>query len=483
MQAAYEVLSDPQERAWYDSHKDAILHSQTGDSEEQYERNVKVTTADDILRMYLKFNYHFDFTDSPNGFYSVLGELFGRLAREEELACEWQGIDPIDYPRFGSAKDEYDDTVKSFYSAWSSFSSQKSFAWKDLYRLSDAPDRRTRRAMEKENKRRRNEGLREFNEAVQDLVAYIRRRDPRYTPSKETEAQRQQRLRESAAAQAARSRIANLAKFSEGTVPDWTKSREQDDETTSDDSNESIEEHFECVTCRKSFKSEGQYEAHEKSKKHIKAVHMVQREMRKENKAFGLETDSHQTTSYGQDQESSDSDRLSAAPREATSVDNSGDSLSPDSHSSTVKAVEGDQSDTCREGDPTHGISPALSAEADGYTKSQDVEGRISGQPGSMRAQNMANDLKVEDDPLSNDLAATTLNEMKPKIGKAKEKRAKKAAQRDAQAIGSQEYQDEYVCSMCQAAFSSRNKLFGHIQKLGHVQLREKASNSKAKKR
>jgi DnaJ family protein A protein 5 len=28
VQSAYEILSDPQERAWYDSHRDAILRNQ-----------------------------------------------------------------------------------------------------------------------------------------------------------------------------------------------------------------------------------------------------------------------------------------------------------------------------------------------------------------------------------------------------------------------------------------------------------------------
>jgi len=56
--------------------------------------------------------------------------------------------------------------VKQFYNAWLTFSSQKSFSWCDKYRLSEAPDRRVRRAMEKENKKFRDAARKEFNDTV-----------------------------------------------------------------------------------------------------------------------------------------------------------------------------------------------------------------------------------------------------------------------------------------------------------------------------
>lgn len=56
--------------------------------------------------------------------------------------------------------------MKQFYNAWLTFSSQKSFSWCDKYRLSEAPDRRIRRAMEKENKKFRDAARKEFNDTI-----------------------------------------------------------------------------------------------------------------------------------------------------------------------------------------------------------------------------------------------------------------------------------------------------------------------------
>ncbi|KAJ9628813.1 hypothetical protein H2203_002716 [Taxawa tesnikishii (nom. ined.)] len=214
VQAAYEVLSDPQERAWYDSHESAILRGDDAGSEEQhFEGNIKMTTADDIARMVRKFNSGVEFSDSPSGFFGFLRETFEQLAKEEQAAASWEGLDVPDYPSFGHRDDEYDDVAKPFYSVWMSFATRKTFAWKDKYRLSEAPDRRYRRLMEKENMKAREEGIREFNEAVRSLVAFVRKRDPRYIPNTQTEAERQKVLRDAAAAQAARARAANEAKL------------------------------------------------------------------------------------------------------------------------------------------------------------------------------------------------------------------------------------------------------------------------------
>ena len=179
VQCAYEVLSDVQERAWYDSHRDAILRSDDTSQGNQYSYDVRMTTTDDILKLFLNFNPRMDFTDSPTGFFGGLRETFDQLAREENVACQRENGDPIDYPSFGSRDDDYNDVVRPFYAAWNGFATKKTFSWKDVHRYSEAPDRRIRRLMEKENRRLREEAVREFNDAVRSLVAFARKRDPR----------------------------------------------------------------------------------------------------------------------------------------------------------------------------------------------------------------------------------------------------------------------------------------------------------------
>ena len=237
-----------------------------------------------------RFNSSVPFTDAPNGFYGILQETFSNLAREEDAACDWEGLEPVEYPSFGGSEDNYEDVVRPFYRVWMNFSTKKTFSWRDAYRSADAPDRATRRLMEKENKRFRDEGIREFNDAVRSLLAFVRKRDPRYIPNSQTEADRQKILRDAAAAQAARSRAANQAKLKEHVIPPWAQSQAPEDTLSVSGSEESEVEHIECVVCGKTFKSEKQYETHEKSKKHIKAVQQLQREMRKENELLELNT-------------------------------------------------------------------------------------------------------------------------------------------------------------------------------------------------
>ena len=285
------MLSDPQERAWYDSHRDSVLRDDDGATGDNYENNVRLTTSEDVLHMFKKFNTQVDFTGSTTGFYCVLRETFNMLAREEQAACEWEGVDRVHYPSFGHADDDYEVDVKSFYAIWSSFTTQKTFSWKDIYKCTEAPDRRIRRLMEKENKRLRDEGIREFNDAVRSLVAFVKKRDPRFKSSQQSETERQKVVRDAASAQAARSRAANQTRAAQSDVfPEWMRSSEPPNSETSDGELSAAPKHeFECIVCWKTFKSEKQYEAHERSKKHLKAVRQVYREMRRDIKDIDFE--------------------------------------------------------------------------------------------------------------------------------------------------------------------------------------------------
>ncbi|KAI9787748.1 MAG: hypothetical protein M1839_000280 [Geoglossum umbratile] len=453
VQAAYEVLSDPQERAWYDSHRDAILRDDDEAAPGHYEHNVRVTTAEDIMRTFTKFNTRMDCSDSPTGFFSVIRGTFDTLEREEAAACEWEGLDPAEYPSFGSAKDSYEDVVRPFYAAWNGFATKKTFSWKDAFRYSEAPDRRVRRMMEKENKRLRDEGIREFNDAVRSLVAFVRKRDPRYIPNTQTEAERQQVLRDAAAAQAIRSRAANQAKLEDHVEAEWSKSREPEEEEDDNDG-EIEEEEFECVACGKTFKSERQFETHEKSKKHLKTLQQLRRQMQRENKKLGLDS----VTSSGL-----------GTPGMVSSE--AGDE-EQDLASNTIQGEQNDV-ETSQEGNPDDedadeaiqclprsqfpvSVSP-VGKSSDEYASRDEVESRSAD--------------AVEE--LTNATAAASIasdSNTPRKAGKAKVKRAKRAAQQKAAPgdLG-------FTCSACNERFPSRTKLFNHIKEEGHAQNAPKA--------
>ncbi|KAF5130507.1 J protein JJJ1 [Metarhizium anisopliae] len=322
IQAAYEVLSDPQERAWYDSHRDSILAGNDfagDDTEPATFRNVRLTTTEEIFSLIRRFNATIPFNDEPTGFFGVSRETFEHLALEEETAAEIGQIDHSYYPTFGSSDDDYEAVVKHFYAAWSGFSTKKSFSWRDKYRLSDAPDRRIRRLMEKENKKCRDDAIREFNDAVRFLVTFVRKRDPRYLPNSQTDAERQKQLRDAAAAQAARSRAANRLKFESYVAPEWSRPQDEhglDDYFSDIEEEDSEVEILECVICNKSFKSAQQFEAHERSKKHVKAVHHLGKQMKKEGIALELDVAPVQETGQRPTMESVDLFTTEAGPQE-----------------------------------------------------------------------------------------------------------------------------------------------------------------------
>jgi hypothetical protein len=115
-------------------------------------------------------------TTPPQGFFTVYRTLFELIALDEALATAYPGEPPLGpppvYPPFGDSTSLYDQdkddqaAVKRFYAAWLSFGSRKSFSSFDHYRTTEAPDRRYKRAMEKENKRARDEARKEYNETV-----------------------------------------------------------------------------------------------------------------------------------------------------------------------------------------------------------------------------------------------------------------------------------------------------------------------------
>ncbi|OIW26784.1 DnaJ-domain-containing protein [Coniochaeta ligniaria NRRL 30616] len=474
VQTAYEILSDPQERAWYDSHRDAILsgNDDVGASDEPGQQyNVRLTSAEEIFSLMGRFSSSVPMTDAATGFFGILDAFFEQLAQEERAACEWEGQQiSSDYPAFGSAKDDYDSVARPFYNVWSSFSTKKSFSWKDKYRLTEAPDRRIRRLMEKENKKFREEGIREFNDAVRSLVAFVRKRDPRYVPSKKSEAERQKVLRDSAAAQAARSRAANQEKLAESyVVPDWAQSRGDDDINAAEFSlseEESEVEHIECVVCNKTFKSEKQYEAHEKSKKHVKAVQQLRRQMKRENDDFHLEESSAEPTVQ----------TAASVPgdQEARTVD-AEDTISGGEDRGTPSPV-----DTKELSDIDGAIRTSADSSADDeYAPRAEVENRLRPSDGQQANETSLEPEHIDASSVTSGIDGLTLEDVQQegrKIGKAKAKRAKRAAKASDEAIHS--------CAICKEVFPSRTKLFAHIEELDHAApVPQKAKGGKKQKR
>lgn len=209
IQAAYEVLSDDQERAWYDSHRADILGGlmdEDGGEDEGLDEDTFQAfrtgkkkpppaptgssapgmTPRQLMR-FLDASLCIDVTPpsaDETGFFATYRRLFERLAEEEKAAAPYPGEKQWSYddmPGFGYAHTPYLHTkadvvagelppnqtpARDFYAVWSNFTSRKGFGWRDSYRLQDAPDRRVKRLMEKGNKKMRDTARREYNDVV-----------------------------------------------------------------------------------------------------------------------------------------------------------------------------------------------------------------------------------------------------------------------------------------------------------------------------
>ena len=172
-----------------------------------------------------------DFSDGPNSFYAIYRTLFDTINESEIYAVAPAGepglaAPPVKYPSFGNSYMQYDasdGTLKKFYAAFLNFSSRRPFNEVDQYRLQDAPDRRVRRLMEKENKRARDDARKDYNEAVRSLASFLKKRDPRFLNStssdplrvKQLEKQKLQASLRDAALQAAKKREENAKNYQE----------------------------------------------------------------------------------------------------------------------------------------------------------------------------------------------------------------------------------------------------------------------------
>ncbi|KAF8536033.1 hypothetical protein BDD12DRAFT_852748 [Trichophaea hybrida] len=447
VQTAYEVLSDPQERAWYDSHRDAILRGTSGDSGSgaEAEKPVDVTTSEDVLSWFAQFSVQMSYEDSnPRGFYVVLRRAFAKLVDEEVVAAEWEGVNPIHYPAFGSANDTYESgSVRDFYLAWSSFSTRKNFSWCDAYCYTDAPDRKVKRWMEKENMRLRETARREFSDTVVSFVKFVQKRDPRFTPNTQTAAEREAALLKRSREQAARQRAENAKKRGEYKEANWTKvgedeekdglegdgENEEESEEEEEEEEEEVER-WECIVCKKVFQSAGQMDAHEKSKKHTKAVQQLKRQMMKENKEFDLDRDvrgkdkpqdAELKFTPMDDDDAAVEDILDDMPGTEAQTDEETEHIplttedDPEAEDRATDSEKPPTSETKSAPEP----EPTADSDSDEYVSREKFSARILGEDEDL-------------DGLSSGLASTAISDHEDsksatKMGKAKAKRAKRA--------------------------------------------------------
>ena len=185
---AYETLNDPNERAWYDSHKNEIL---TGEKD----------SGIDLFQYFSYTAYPGGISDESDGFYSVYREVFTKINVYENSQAE-EKSQVFDRVIFGDSTTNPED-VKAFYEYWTDFVSIATFAYADVYKPGEYGERYIRRAATKENAAERKKARKEFMEQVRRLADYCKKRDPRwqeYVKQVREEKERKQKEKEEAKA-------------------------------------------------------------------------------------------------------------------------------------------------------------------------------------------------------------------------------------------------------------------------------------------
>lgn len=288
VQQAYEVLSDRQEREWYDNHREQILRGSSSGYEDNSLNVFPYFTAS-------CFN---GYSDSEEGFYSVYRNVFEKIAKEDIEYIENKD-EFISIPTFGNSQSDYKEVVKPFYDYWMNYCTKKSYVWLDPYDISQIRDRKSVKLAEKENKKVRQQARKERNDEVRALVAFVRKRDKRVQAQLHLiEAQKMENKQKMEQLKLQKKLERNAQLNQESIQPDWAKfdnfkselreieknlAKQFSEEFSNSESEEEEEEEYDdnlyCVACNKVFKTPKTFKNHELSKKHKENVIVLKQEM------------------------------------------------------------------------------------------------------------------------------------------------------------------------------------------------------------
>ncbi|CAN6329161.1 unnamed protein product, partial [Urochloa humidicola] len=266
LQHAHSVLSDPQERAYYDSHRSQILFSDTSAA------GAKSASPVPDLFAFFSSSAFSGFSDTGRGFYKVYGDVFDRVFAQELAYARRMGVpEPAAPPVIGNLDSPYTQ-VTAFYNYWLGFGSVMDFGWAAEWDAARGENRRVRRLMEEDNKKAMRKARREYNDAVRGLAAFCKKRDKRVVDmalkKKAEEEKRKAEEKERKKEEEKRKKERAMA-YQE---PDWARVEEEeglyDDDEEEEMKQAKRREEFYCVACNKKFKSDKQWKNHEQSKKH-----------------------------------------------------------------------------------------------------------------------------------------------------------------------------------------------------------------------
>lgn len=281
---------------------------------------------------------------------------------------------------------------------------------------------------------------------------------------------------------------------------------------------ENAQEEWECVACGKTFRSEAAWDSHERSRKHLKAVEELKRQMREESEELGLGEDDGSIDKGDGD---AGSDEVAEEPPEtpAFSEADAATGGSDDEQGATDSEDNADVPgrEVKKESNSPQSQSPALEDDKDDRFSSKPKrkkgkQPRTASPEVTTKSQRRARTLEEPSRELASDASAakthledtenglveegepgTAAPQRPPELSKREKRRAReaaKAARAEAEGMaavkevstrnppsayetrGTGELMlggDVQHCNVCKAEFDSRTKLFAHIKVTGHA--------------
>ncbi|XP_077479224.1 dnaJ homolog subfamily C member 21 [Stigmatopora argus] len=477
IQAAYEVLSDPQERAWYDNHREALLKGGvSGDYEDD---------SVDLLQFFTVTCYS-GYGDDEKGFYTVYRNVFEAIVKEELEHRQVEDEDEEEeFPSFGDSQSNYDTVVHVFYGYWQSFCTCKNFAWKEEYDTRQGSNRWEKRAMEKENKKTRDKARKERNELVRQLVAFVRKRDRRVQAhrkeveernaeksKKAQELRRKQKLSQAKLVEeykeqswAAMSELEKELKQMEAQYGvefgDASESEDEELETQAQlvagedhvDINDLNLEYYDdlyCPACNKSFKSEKAMNNHERSKKHKEMVALLRQQL-EDDDALALLLDEREEAeekkhAVNHEEEEEEMEDEEFRPKQK---------LSKKQKKRQQKVANNNPVEKCEQ-------EEALTSTTDVKDAAEEDPKEV---PRDVPEESLSSTEAQEDHVPPVESHSSVKTKTKKTTGKDQSKNIKEN-------LGGEQLYEKSAklqCVTCHGEFSTRNKLFDHLKSSGHA--------------
>lgn len=536
IQAAYDTLSDPQERAFYDRNRDSILRGKASGSDPKPE------TID--LFEYFSSQCYSGFSDSEKGFYTVYRQVFEKIAAKDMQYMNDEEEEII-IPNFGCSDTDLED-VAEFYGYWSSYCTSMDFHWADEYDIREAQriGRWAEKRIEKDNNKARQKARKQFNEEVRALVAFVRKRDKRWiarkkimeakiaeNAQKQEACQRRQReARQIMMKEDVEQEKANLAAYEdelkamqEKFAEEWGLSGsesseyfEEDEEDISELSEnkalEKDEDNFQddlyCVACNKFFKTEKSMESHQRSKKHKESLERLKAAMLADDKEY-FKDDSQDSKVLKDNSQSDDNDAQQTkslkkkkkkkktgntalteelpSPVDPSPLDKRKKSRKKTRQDICEIEIKVGKSDKCSESETEnddivindHNDASKQAKEIPVSVKSEETDYINLENCESESTPSVINTKNDERTKLESDSENSKKPEIKPKLKGKKAKEARKQAREASNCV--EPDMSVNKCTVCGSIYSSKNKLFTHIKAEGHAAFKTPGKEVKGK--